>query len=395
MRMKNGSATGLGDIPIELIKSGDQKLLEMITTLLNKIINGEKVPEEWKVAAITSIHKKGDKRKCENYTGISVTNTFSRIYGRIFTKFVEAEYKNMEMEEQSGFRAGRSCIDNIFCLTQMTERKRATNRDLCLLFTGLTKTYDSVPLNKLWEILDKSTINARLIEAIKSLYNGSSSKIKIGNQTMKGFKISKGLRQGCSLSPTLFKIYLERVLRNWKRKCEPMGIPIQNTCVYSLNFADDQVLLAQDHGDMEYMARKLKEEYEEWGLTINLEKTKYVCIGGEKEALKFDCREEINPRTECTYLGTKIDQLGDNTTAIKHRISQIRKAINALNSIWWHKNITKNRKLYIFQGIIHSILTYGAEVWQIPTREMNEIISTEMDVDKEGCKKIKGEKNKK
>ena len=178
----------------------------------------------------------------------------------------------MEMEEQSGFRAGRSCIDNILCKIQMIEKKKATNRELHLLFIDLTKVYDSVPLNKLWETLDRSTINIRLIEEIKSLYKGSSSKRKIGNLITQGFKVTKGLRQVCSLSPTLFKIYLERVLRNWKRKCQPMGIPIQNTHVYSLNFADDQVLLAQDHDDMEYMARKLKEEYEKWGLTINLEK---------------------------------------------------------------------------------------------------------------------------
>jgi len=57
-----------------------------------------------------------------------------------------------------------------------------------------------------------------------------------------------------------------------------MGIQIQNTYVYSLSFADDQVLLAQDHDDMEHMAKKLKEEYEKWGLAINLEKTKYVCM---------------------------------------------------------------------------------------------------------------------
>jgi len=114
MRMKTGRDAGSGDIPIELIKSGCQKLLEMITILLNKIINGEKVPKEWKIAVITSIHKKGDKRKFENYKGISVTSTFSRIYGHIMAKLVESEYKNMEMEEQSGFRAGRSCIDNTF-----------------------------------------------------------------------------------------------------------------------------------------------------------------------------------------------------------------------------------------------------------------------------------------
>jgi hypothetical protein len=142
------------------------------------------------------------------------------------------------------------------------------------------------------------------------------------------------LKQGCSLSPTSFKVYLERVLRNWKRRCQPMGIPIQNTHVYSLNFVDDQVLIAQDYNDTEFMARKLKEEYEKWGLTMNLGKTKYICIGEEKESLKFDSGEEIKLSTECTYLGTKIDQTGDDTTEIKHRIIKIRKAINALNSIW-------------------------------------------------------------
>jgi hypothetical protein len=213
----------------------------MITILLNKIINGEKVPEEWKFAIVTSIHMKGDKRKCENYRGISVTSTFSRIYGRILAKLVELEHKTMEMEEQAGFRAGRSCIESIFCITQMIEKTKATNRELHLLFIDLTKTYDSTPLNKLWETLDGLEINTRLIEAIKALYEGSSSNIKIGNLITKGFKITKGLRQGSSLPPTLFKIYLERVLRNRKRRCQPMGIPIQNTHVYSLSFADDQV----------------------------------------------------------------------------------------------------------------------------------------------------------
>ena len=75
----------------------------------------------------------------------------------------------------------------------------------------LTKTCDSVTLNKLWDI---STINTRLIKAIKSLYKGSSSKIKTGNLITKGFSVTKVIRQGCTLSPTLFKIYLQRVLRN-------------------------------------------------------------------------------------------------------------------------------------------------------------------------------------
>jgi hypothetical protein len=64
----------------------------------------------------------------------------------------------------------------------------------------------------------------------------------------------------------VFQTY--NVLRNWKMKCQPIGIPVQNTYihVYSHNYADYKVLLAQDHDVMEYMARKLKEEYEKWGL---------------------------------------------------------------------------------------------------------------------------------
>jgi len=97
-----------------------------------------------------------------------------------------------------------------------------------------------------------------------------------------------------------------------------MCTPTQNICAYSLNFVDDQVLLAQDRDDLAYMARKLKEEYEKLEQAINLEKkTKYICKGEGKEILKFDGGEEIKPCTECTYLGTKIYQVGDNTTEIK------------------------------------------------------------------------------
>jgi hypothetical protein len=60
---------------------------------------------------------------------------------------------------------------------------------------------------------------------------GSSSKIKIGKLIAKGIKVTKGLRQGCGLSPTLFKIYIERVLRNRKRKYQTMGLAIQNICI--------------------------------------------------------------------------------------------------------------------------------------------------------------------
>ena len=144
---------------------------------------------------------------------------------------------------------------------------------------------------------------------------------------------------------------------------------------------------------MEYMERKLKEEYEKWGLAINLEENKYESRGEGKEILKYGSGEEIKPCTEWTYLGTKIDPSGDNTTEIKHKISQTRKAINALNSIWWQKT-TNNRKLCIYQTIIQSIIVCGAEVWQIHTTETKKKLSTEMDVLSKSARKSKMERLK-
>jgi len=73
-------------------------------------------------------------------------------------------------------------------------------------------------------------------------------------------------------------------------------------------------------------------------------------------------------------------EVGENSAEIKQRMSQTRTAVNALISIWWQKNIAKIKKLYIYQTIIKSILVYDAEILQIPTGDINKILSTKMDV---------------
>ena len=62
--------------------------------------------------------------------------------------------------------------------------------------------------------------------------------------------MSKGLRQGCGLSPTLFKIFLDRVLVGWTRKCRNMGIRVGDSMIHTLFFAKDQILLAEERDDL-------------------------------------------------------------------------------------------------------------------------------------------------
>ena len=82
-----------------------------------------------------------------------------------------------------------------------------------------------------------------------------------------------------------------------------MGVPLENITLYTLQFADDQVVLAGDKEDLEYMTRKLKETYEKWGLDMNMNKTKYLCIGGTHNNFKSDKDNEIEFYQEYKYLG--------------------------------------------------------------------------------------------
>jgi hypothetical protein len=157
---------------------------------------------------------------------------------------LEHEFSQIETEEQARFRAGRSTIDHIFCLKQFIEKKMVVDQPLHLLFVDLEKAYYSVPLKNLWKALEHYSISNSITRAIKRLYENSFSKIKIGKQLSSGFYVTKGLRQGCSLSLTLFKIYIQNALENWQKKCARMGLEIQDTAIFSMLFADDQLLIA-------------------------------------------------------------------------------------------------------------------------------------------------------
>lgn len=127
-------------------------------------------------------------------------------------------------------------------MKQIIEKRIAMNMETHLLFIDLTKAYDNIPICKLWETLQSTNINQTLITAVQNLYDDSNSRIKIERRISTPFKVTKGLRQGCCISPTLFKIYIKEALKKWKQKCA--GIPLEDATVYSLQFADDQAVMA-------------------------------------------------------------------------------------------------------------------------------------------------------
>ena len=123
-----------------------------------------------------------------------------------------------------------------------------------------------------------------------------------------------------------------------------MRYNLDNTMIHTLQFADDQVVMDQSKEDLEYMCRKLQEEYSEWGLTVNIAKTKYMSLGTDTNYLEVDNGDIITGCTEYKYLGSICTKGGRDTKNIRHRVAQARKIIGTLNGIWWSKDITKTGK---------------------------------------------------
>nr|CAH7740812.1 unnamed protein product [Callosobruchus chinensis] len=232
------------------------------------------------------------------------------------------------------------------------------------------KAYDTVPLNKLWPCMEDENISKIYIHAVKELYSGCTGAVKTNKEMSEDFGISKGLRQGCTLAPLLFKIYLQGALKVWKRKC-----------------GNDQVVLSTDRDDLNYMLRKLKDEYEEWGLIINMQKTEYLIVGDENDRSDMQIGSEIIKLcSSFKYLGVTISSTGRSTEDIRNKIGQGRNAIRQLNSVLWSKNISAKTKSMIYKTIVQSICTYGSETWELNKKDRQKLLSLEMDFWRRGAR---------
>lgn len=158
-----------GNIPIERIKYGPIILLEHKGDIFNdSLVKGKDLPDDWNISHISSIYRKGNSTANGKYRGISITSSIVRLYGKILKERIELELKGME--QQSGFIAGRSCLDNIFTLQQVIEKIFPGNLSTYLLFIDLEKAYDSVALIKMFNTLTNVGLSEqKYIRAISNI----------------------------------------------------------------------------------------------------------------------------------------------------------------------------------------------------------------------------------
>ena len=119
------------------------------------------------------------------------------------------------VEEQCGFRKGRSCTHAIFTVKQVIEKRKEHNLPLFLLFIDYEKAYDNVNRDKLWELMDNKIPNY-LLNTIKCIYRNTKVRIKFNYGIAEPIHINKGVRKGSGLSLVLFNIYINKTEQEFK-----------------------------------------------------------------------------------------------------------------------------------------------------------------------------------
>ena len=190
------------------------------------------------------------------------------------------QYMNRELPDvQAGFRKGRGTRDQIANIHWILEKAREFQKNIYFCFIDYANTFACVDHNKLWKILKEMGMPDHLTCLLRNLYASQEATVRTGHGTTDWFQIRKGVHQGYILSPCLFNLYAEYIMRNAGLDEAQTGINIARRNTNNLRYANDTTLMAESKEELKSLLMKVKEKSEKAGLKLNSQKTKIMASG--------------------------------------------------------------------------------------------------------------------
>ena len=159
------------------------------------------------------------------------------------------------------------------------KQQESSRKTIYFCFIDYAKAFDCVDHNQLCKILKEMGIPDHLTCLLRNLYVGQEATARTGHGTMDWFQIGKGVCQGCILSPCLFNLYAEYIMRNARLDEVQAGIKIAGRNINNLRYADDTTLMAESEEELKSLLMKVKEESEKAGLKLSIQKAKIMASG--------------------------------------------------------------------------------------------------------------------
>ena len=198
-----------------------RRILASLLDLVQTAWEEQRLPRDWLDAILTPIPKKGDLIICDSWRGISLLEVVGKVVvgkvvARILQERLQQVAENELIESQCGFHKGRGCSDMIFTLSQPVEKSVEHQSKQFITLMDLKKVYGSVPRTALWCALEKLGVPNNAVNLIRSFHDGMKTQISInGEMVDEKIDVDNGLRQGCTVAPTLFNLYACLMVERW------------------------------------------------------------------------------------------------------------------------------------------------------------------------------------
>ena len=211
---------------------------------------------------------------------------------------------------------------------------------------------------------------------LRNLYAGQDTTVRTGHGTTDWFQIGKGVHRGCMLSPCLFNLHAEYIMRNAGLEEAQARIKIAGRNINNLRYAEDTTLMAESEEELKSLLMKVKEESEKVGLKLNIQKTK-IMASGPFTSWQTD---GITVETVADFIlgGSKIAEDGDCSHEIKRCLLLGRKVMTNLDSILKSIDITLPTNVHLVKAVVFPVVMYGCESWTIKKAEHGRIDAFEL-----------------
>ncbi|MEW8547527.1 MAG: reverse transcriptase family protein, partial [Candidatus Thiodiazotropha sp.] len=242
--LKHGKACGADNLLNEYFLEAGDILLSHLTELFNLLLDTGCFPESWADGIIIPLFKKGNVDDVSNYRGITLVSCLSKLFTAVLNHRIMAWCdKNSKISDaQFGFRKGFSTVDAIFTLHSLIENMINSNKRLYCAFVDMKKAFDSVYRNALWLKLFKLGINGKMLRMMRSMYDTVKCCVRHCSAYSDFFEVGVGLKQGETMSPILFSLFVED-LELYLQSKPDSGITINDINLVLLFFADDMAIL--------------------------------------------------------------------------------------------------------------------------------------------------------
>eukprot|EP00794_Sanderia_malayensis_P019589 gene19589-biopygen14545 len=300
---------------------------------------------------------------------------------KVIQRRITPRVEQVLSEMQAGFRKDRSTTEQITNLRLICEKSRNHKRVICHNFIDFKKAFDRVWHEALWHTLRKHNIGEHITRIIKSLYEDAKTKVMTGEKFSDWFKASVGVRQGCILSPTLFNLFLERIMIEAMEDLDDFGISCGGIRITNLRFADDIDLVGKDESEIQELTNRLHNTSQRFGMEISKEESKIMVTGNGDDNIRLDINidgEKLVQVTRFKYLGSTVTEKGTSEEEIRIRIGVATSAMTRLDTVWNLKGVSLKSRIKITKAIAWATLLYGCESWTISQKSMDKLKTIEM-----------------